>query len=276
MIKKEPKLAKSNSLVRAAYRLSLSETRLISLIMSEVKLEQLSYTVHVKDYADTFYIGLSAAYEALVEATETLSKRQLTVYNDKGRLLMNWVQSIQYYNDESKLTLKLSQDIVPLLFDLKSHFTMYSLKEISKLTSMYTIRLYEIAKSYQSVGMFALSLEEFRRTFEMDEQYRQDNIQNRIIKPALKQIGEHTDILVEYRPVKQERAVIGYKFTVTENARTKQPKPTPLKFNSTLERQLLKEVQKGRPTLTEKDVITLAEREGFTLVQALELLKRLP
>ena len=140
---KEPKLAKANSLIRASYRLSLSETRLMSLIISELKLDQLSYTVQVKNYADTFDIGLSAAYEALIESTEQLSKRQLTVYNQKGRLLMNWVQSIQYYKDESKLTIKLSQDILPLLFDLKSHFTTYALKEISKLTSMYTIRLYE-------------------------------------------------------------------------------------------------------------------------------------
>ena len=58
--------------------------------------------------------------------------------------------------------------------------------------------------------------------FGLPDSYRDlRNLKRRVLKNALDEINEVTDISIEYTPIKQGRSVVGFKFAVREKPKPK-------------------------------------------------------
>jgi len=218
---------KSNSLVRSSYQMSLSEIRLMTLLFAHLRSGVIEYVIYTSDYAAAFGVEYHSAIESMIDAASQLQTRVFVTPADGNPDKMqsiSWVQTCTYYRDQSKVGIKLGEDMLPFLFDLKKHFTSYPLIDASGLTSYYAFRFFEIARSYLSLGVFEISLVDLREILKLDSEYRQGDVQTKILKPALVQINERTPLLLEYQPVKQGRDVVGYLFKVAEKPKLSKPK----------------------------------------------------
>jgi len=272
-------LMKHNNIIRASYKLNLSEIRLLALVVRTLQPSKLNYEIHASEYSTAYGVDIKTAYGALIEASENLFDRRFTAYTDKSKKLMHWVQTIEYFNEKGKVGVKIAEDFMGYLIQLKENFTVLDFNELSKLKSAYSVRIFEVLKSYQYLNTVVLSLDDIRRYFDLKKDYSQNNIQEKILKPALSQIDAVTSLEVTYEPIKEGRRIVGYRFdikTKTKKAVKKEKKPAlaAVEFSSRLEIELFKQLQQVRPAITQEEVLKQAKLEGVSVISMLEFLKR--
>lgn len=223
---KSSKVVRSNDLIRATHQLKLSEQKLLLLVLVNVQSDQREYSVKATDYSKAYGVVKQAAYEALKEAGESLFNQSLWVKENTGQRQMRWCSSVFYSKEDNKISLRFTEEIMPLLVGLKERFTIITLDQIKNFRSAHALRLYEWCKSHQSQGGFTITVEDFRARLSLSPDYRQDNIQSRIIKPAVLQINK-TDLQVSVLPNKDGVRVVAYDFKISARNKEQPVKQKP-------------------------------------------------
>ena len=218
-------VVKDNALMNASYNLEVTEQRLILLaiinarethqgITSDSKLE-----IHANDYASQFHVTKEAAYKALKTAVNNLFERQFSFKEETkkgiGIVRSRWVSRIKYIDDSAILEITFAPDVVPLITRLEKHFTTYQIQQVTQLTGKYAIRLYELLIAWREVGKVPqIELSEFRAKLGVeDNEYKAMNhFKSRVLEPSIKQINQHTDIIVSYDQHKRGRTITGFSF----------------------------------------------------------------
>ncbi|WP_180174122.1 replication initiation protein, partial [Acinetobacter sp. YH01024] len=109
-------------------------------------------------------------------------------------------------------------------FDALNPYTKYKKEVVLRLKKDYSLDFYHLAKKYQAMGGFQITLDDLFEQLGLPESYRRiGNLKDRVIKPSLNEIIANTDIDLSYENVKSGRSVVGFKFTVKEK-----PKPKPV------------------------------------------------
>ena len=223
-------VVKDNALVSASYYLSLAEQRLILLGIVEARNNQSQdneFIIHVNSYINTFGVDDSTAYLTIKEACKRLRGRYFTyqklVNDNLEQTESNWVQSVSYAINSSYVKIKFTDDVMPLITNLERHFTSYQLEQVKDLTSIYSIRLYELLISWKKTKKVELSLADLRLKLgiEPNEYKAMNNFKAKVLDLAVSQINEHTDITVKYEQVKTGRTIVGFKFSFKEKPRPK-------------------------------------------------------
>lgn len=229
---------KANQIIEASYRLSLNEHRVvlacIGLVNSkEALLTTDEFELSAKDFALWFSVSEDRAYHALVEVAESLFNRYIVVdnpYPDRPRvkrLKMRWISSIEYLSEEGKISLCFSQKILPFLSELKGRFTGYELQHISKMSSTYGIRLYELLMQWKTTGKREVEIDWLKKQFQIEEGYeRMFDLKKYVIEPAVKDINTHSNYQVSWTQRKTGRRVthLTFEFSEKQPAKPKKPK----------------------------------------------------
>ena len=218
-------VVRANDLIRASHSLKLSEQKLMYLVLLQVQPNQLEYMVSTTSYATAYDLTRQAGYQALSEASESLFTQTLVISEGKGKRRLHWVSSVYYANDLTEIKIRFTTEIMPFLVELKERFTIITIEQIKQFKSSHTLRIYEWCKSHESQGGFTISVREIKERLCLSDDYRQDNIQTKIIKPATKQINLG-DLVVSYEVIKQGVQVQGYRFSVSQPVKAKTAKPT--------------------------------------------------
>ena len=228
-------IVKDNALIQASYTLDTVEQHLILLAIAEARqtghgiTENSLLEVHASSYINTFNVEKHTAYTVLRDASKSLFDRYVT-YHDvnpktgKDRSFhCRWVDKIGYEAQSGIVFLRFTQDIVPLITRLEENFTKYELEQVSRLTSSYAIRLYELLIQWRSAGktpVFDLSI--FRQQLGVEpHQYKtMSNFKTYVLDFALNQINELTDIIAKYEQHKKGRTISGFSFTFRQKKDT--------------------------------------------------------
>lgn len=224
-------IVKDNALIQASYTLDTVEQRLILLAIAEARetghgiTENSLLEVHASSYINTFNVEKHTAYTVLRDASRSLFDRYVT-YHDinpktgKDRSFhCRWVDKIGYEPQSGIVFLRFTQDIVPLITRLEENFTKYELQQVSRLTSSYAIRLYELLIQWRSAGktpIFDLSI--FRQQLGVEtQQYKtMSNFKTYVLDFALNQVNELTDITAKYEQHKKGRTISGFSFSLKQ------------------------------------------------------------
>lgn len=234
---KKDLVVKDNALINASYSLNLVEQRLILLaiiILREhthnMELDHIAFNRPIKITADkyikSFDVSQSTTYETLKDACKTLFARQFSFQEprENGKVAYKttrWVSDIAYIENSATVEFTFAPSVLPLITYLEKHLTSYELKVVSKLTSGYAIRLYELLISWRSTGKTPfISLQDFRQKMGiLDTEYqRMGPFKERVLHIALEQINEHTDIIVSYEQHKEGRTITGFSFQFKSKA----------------------------------------------------------
>lgn len=227
-------IKKDNELTKAQfYDMSVIAYRIILLASSDKFIEQIKTNplapirISPGDYHDVFGTGgdTSPSYRALKEATYELLNAKLKYRKIKKEGTagtwtggVNWVSRAEY-NDELKvLEVAFTHDIIPLIIDVQKNYTYYNLRNIAKLSSMHSIRLYELMMFWRKKGSTPPLSVAYMRTWlgVADGLHEELKIFNRdVIKKSVDEITKKTDIALEFEPQKEGRTTVGYRFSYT-------------------------------------------------------------
>lgn len=221
---------KANTLVEASYKLTLQEQRFLLVCISRLKSgdnapppeEQKTITVTATEFYESFPdMGRQNAEKQLQEAIDRLWDRHIIIWNNDNskREKFRWVQyQAEYSKGEAVVEITFSDAIMPYLTQLKGQFTRIFLKEVSRLSSVYSIRIYELLQQFRSTGERVISLDDFRSTLELEGKYIDFKILNRdLIKPSIAELNSKSDLDVTVENIKKGRNVVALRFKFKED-----------------------------------------------------------
>lgn len=224
----EMEVYQSNRLVEAAQTLTLNEKRLIIAAAAlhdsrRPQPKQGTITLYADDFASVFGIESKGhIYEVLEDAVRRLGNRWIkTIYTRNGKPAernVRWVWMVEYRKGEGAVMLGFSPGVVPYLTMLHTEFTKYKLKQVGKLGSFYSLRLYELCCQFKKTGKRIVTMERFRQMLDLGDKYKRlDNLRRRILTPAIKEINRHTDLNVRVELTRKGRKITGFSFQIKED-----------------------------------------------------------
>jgi plasmid replication initiation protein len=240
------------------------------LAITKVRRDSALYThdefvISAEDWISIFQVEPKNAYRDLQAISRQLFERYITIESTRGNpLVTRWISSIEYLAKDGKLVITFAQNILPFLTVLEKEFTKYRLEFVSKMTSIYAVRLYELLVQWNSTGTREIELDWLKKTFQITETYAEiRNFKARVIEPAITQINSHSDLTVSYTQRKTGRLVTHFTFVFSPKAAV-EPKPRAKKKSPP------KETLHG---LLKADIERLA-RAGESYEQAAERIKK--
>lgn len=214
-------VVQDNRLIDSPRFFSLQEQRLFILLVSKLNPknpEDITFRLPVAEFAKALGIPEKDAIRDLKRITKDLMKRVIEMKkqnSDGGRstAYLHIVSYAEYWHGKGYADIKISDEIAPYLFQLKERFTTYKLTQITRLSSIYAIRIYEILKKHEKIGSRKLFINELRKILAIkDTQYKRFNdFSKSVLEIAKKEINAKTDLEIDYKLIKN-----GKKFEVIE------------------------------------------------------------
>lgn len=221
----------SNKYVEAVYAFTPNEEKIIfCAIVAARKLTSVDQDTFVDVFASDFgsLVGIEnrEAYRALRRAAAKLKTRFVIfdeidpVSGKQSQLEIPLFTALRYVPDAGVIRLRFTKEIIPHFMQLiNGNFTQHEIGYLSKLSSIYSIRLYRFFhKELWKNKPFYMELDFLKEIFQLENKY--PNVKDfrlRVIDTALKEINESTDLTVSYEPVRQVRKVIGFTFHMQKN-----------------------------------------------------------
>ena len=208
-----------NNLVEAHYKFS-REQQLILLQVAKT-LQQMDVLDNKNDTEIVYQAG------ELLTMLNISDKRVLRgVINSLQRCIMtfknldeHWECDVNIfikskYHTGGKIEIRLDYDMLPFFKHLSrelGNYTELNLKELTQYKSQYTIRLYQLARKFQNIGVKRgtkswkqekiYTLDEFQKI--MGSNYKDwQGVNNFVIKPALSELKDNSFIFVDIEPIK--------------------------------------------------------------------------
>ena len=217
MSKKEL-VVKSNQVVEASYRLSVTEQRVllsaIAKIPKQVEVsEDVIYTVNVQDL-NKIGIHEKASYRELKLAVDRLYERSIN-FIDGSTSKIRWVQRIDFNDSKSEIAIRFSKDILPYISNVKENFTQYLLSDVATMRSAYSFRLYELLAQYKKISKRLIAIDELRIMLDVGKRYKTTgNLIAWVIQPSIDEINEVTNLTVTVEPKKTGRKYTHLEFII--------------------------------------------------------------
>lgn len=235
-------VAKSNQIVqKSRYDFSMAEQRMIAYICSKIKpIEtidkakgipfQLEYDFNILDYSRICGIQDNGrVYEECKALLKGLRDKSMWLtLSDGSETTVGWLAKATTNKKSGIAKIKIDEDLAPYLFDLQSKFLSYGLKNILNMKSQYSIRLYELLKSYYGIKSgqgqtdnkkvsWTINLDELKKQLMVDTIKSYSNyaeFKRKILEVAQKEINELTDISIYFEPITKGRKTEKVKFTI--------------------------------------------------------------
>lgn len=234
--KREYWVVKSNDLIqKSRFQLSLPEQKAIAYICSMIKPVnasdmakdtpfQLEYQFDIRDYCMVCGIDYDSGknYTDIRETLKKLSDRSMYIrLPDKPdeEVLCRWLSKIKLNKKCGKVIVIIDEDLAPYLFDLGQKFTQYRLIKILGMQSSYSIRIYELLKSYQFQKSKTFDIDVLKKLLMVHTIPSYENFKDfrkKVLEIAINEINKLTDIRVSYETIKNGRKVTKIKFRIEE------------------------------------------------------------
>jgi plasmid replication initiation protein len=214
-------VVKRNDLIqRSRHKMDLQEQKILLYMISKIKPNDIDFT------EQTFSIiefckacGLDddngGNYAYIKNTLKSLRDRSIWVTLDDGsETTLAWINKVKIEKRSGLIKLELDKDMKPYLLDLQENFTQYSLMYTLAMRSQYSIRLYELLKSYQFKKYQPFEIDELKRLLHAEKYERYPDFRRKVLEIAVREINELTDISVSYSPQKPSRKIIGISFNI--------------------------------------------------------------
>lgn len=222
-------VVKDNALIqRTRYSLSTQQQKLLLFMISKIKPhadENTRYSMSIKEYCLCCDITEKSGtnYTNIKNSLKQLADKSMWYSYRSGReVLLRWLNRVCINKNSGIIEYTFHPDMLPFLIDLKECYTQYSLENILPLKSTFSIRLYEILRSYANLNnpVVSFSIDELRKKMGLEEnQYpRFSNFKQTVLDVAIDEIYLRTDIWAEYKLEKvNSRSYNKITFTIHRN-----------------------------------------------------------
>lgn len=227
-------VVKGNELIQQnRFELSLPEQKTIAFICSMIKpidaLDrakgipyQLDYEFNIRDYCKVCGIDYDNGKNyADVKATlKRLRDRSMWVTLDNDdETVVGWLDRVTTNKRSGIAKVRIDDRLAPYLFDLGQKFTQYQLYNILAMKSAFSVRIYELMKSYAFQKSKTFELDELKRLLMVEDvkSYKEfAPFRQKVLEKAQEEINELTDLNIYFEPITKGRKVIKVKFRIDE------------------------------------------------------------
>lgn len=223
-------VVQSNKFVRGSYNtFTANEIKCFDLFVSCIDVMNPKNTVEISKQEFFKALRIEPDYRRFKEITEGIMTKVWYYIDDEKRITNNFVQKVIWFNKEDRIFCKFSDDIMPMLVDLKTNFLQYSFHDLNCFHSKYSMILYKYVLSYirqYRILSFYVDLDELRKVLNLTNKYKEFRDFNK--KVLIKFVSEINNsmalqYLVDYEKCTKGKKVIGVRFKVrprTANSET--------------------------------------------------------
>jgi plasmid replication initiation protein len=218
---REQEVFRHNDMIqKSRFQLSVQEQKVIQFLISKVKPTDKKFHVYEFDIFEFCKVcGISINgknYKNLKNTIKSLADKSMWVKDYTGReTLLRWINKAVIDPNVGVIEVKLDDDLMPYLLQLKNNYTSYALKYILAMDSQYSIRLYEILRSLEYRNCkHTFEVEHLKRLLDAENYARYPDFKRWVLDAAMREINELSDIAVDYLPIKEGRKTAKIEFTV--------------------------------------------------------------
>jgi len=214
------KVVKSNDLIqKSRFQLSLQEQKIILYLISKVKPDDdefMTVKFDTVQFCNVCGIGKSGKnYIDIANTIKRLADKSIWIpLEGKNKALLRWIDQAIIDEENGVMKVKLSDLLKPYLLQLRSNFTQFELLYTLAMKSQYSIRLYEILKSYEYKRSIVLSINELKEQLFATKYSRYPDFKRNVLDKALKEIVELSDLNISYQAIKEGRTYTKFQFSI--------------------------------------------------------------
>lgn len=152
-------------------------------------------------------------FQQIGKAVERLASTTYTIYHSRKKYDIFPIFSRISY-DNGIISAKLNPELKPYFLQLRREFSLRSLPEFRRLSSIYSQQLYRFLCSLRSLGNTEVPIERLHFTTTAPESLKTDfrKFRTRILEPAEKEINGKTGLKFRWEPIRQGRKVVAVRF----------------------------------------------------------------
>jgi plasmid replication initiation protein len=217
-------VTKSNSLIDASYKLNVQAQKLVLACLGKVDPRSeipKQMTITAAEFSEL--MGVPNAHRELYIAVDALFGSSIKIREGNDDVEVYWIQKkSKKIKGAGSVTITWSDDVLKYISSLKSRFTSYKLRNIANLQSGHSIRLYELLMKFNSTGERIIYLNDFKSALGLEDKYSEFKVLNRdVIKPAIKELNQRSDLVIKYETIKKGRTVAALSFEFKQSKQLK-------------------------------------------------------
>lgn len=217
-------IVQSNSLLdlkyKGDYNYSRNELKIICILISQIEKDEEDFKLkHISVRDLNFSTDETNNHQYVKNLCLDILKKPLSlpVKNSKNKQdfnLVPWFAKIQ--NSNGVISYRFDPDLKPFLLNLKNNFTSYTLNNILRLNSQYSIILYELLKQTEKLSKVKkFEMTEFRNTLKIPKSYKFSHIKD-MIETVKKDFGK-TDLSFDVKYEKMGKSIKYIEFKIKRN-----------------------------------------------------------
>ena len=218
-------VVKSNELIqKSRFSLTTNQQKIILYLISKLKYTDTDFhecKVDIKDFCRVCGIDLTSGrtYNEIKNSIKQISDKSIWIEKTNGdETLVRWIEKPTIHKNDGIITIKLDEDLKPYLLDLKEKYTQYELIYTLQMKSKYSIRLYELLKSrqYNKLKEYTVryTVEELKKLLDAQNYIAYKDLRRRVIEKATEEINNFSDMIIDYKAIKQGNAVKEIEFYI--------------------------------------------------------------
>lgn len=216
-------VVKSNDLIqKARYNLTATQQKLLAYIISKIKptdTELTEYEIRVEDFCLLTGIDKTWFYSEFIDLIDDLdNNKSFWIETDDEIYKFRWFTDSRYIKGKGKVKITLARTLKEYLLGLEQQYTKYELYNILALKSKYSIRLFELFKSYSYQYKKEFSIDKLKELLLANvPSYKNfSNFKKYVLIPAITEINKYTELNVEYNTINKGKKVISIIFLITK------------------------------------------------------------
>lgn len=216
-------VAKDNDLItKSRFDLSMQQQKILLYFISQIKPLDDSDTVYTLDIGEFAKVcgycsGTGYYYTTIKRDIKSLRDTSCWIETSPGtEELFAWINTATINKRNGTITITFHKTIAHYLFALREKYTQYNLANILSLSRKYSIRLYELLVAMRYKKQFEIPLEALKKRTDAEMYDTYSNFEIRVLRPAVEEIGQMTDIAVTYEAQKTGKKVTSIIFTYQE------------------------------------------------------------
>ena len=220
------KIVKANDLIqKSRFNLHVQEQKIILYLMSKIKPEDMElkeHTFQIRDFCKVCGLDADSGtnYKYIRQTLKYLRDKSIWITLENGReRTLSWFDYVEMDQFNGAVTIKISDMMKPYLLQLQEHYTQYELLYTLAMKSQYSLRLYELLKSYEFQHKKIFDIENLKRLLSAENYTRFPDFKRKVLDIAMREINELSDLIVTYDIIKESRrfAQIEFMMNVKKN-----------------------------------------------------------
>jgi len=214
-------VVKANELIqKSRFTLKVQEQKIILYLISKIKPEDMELKEHIFKIQDfctvcglDAYSGANYAY--IKQTLKDLRDKSIWVMLPDGyEITLSWFDYIKIKKDSGTVIIKIADNMKPYLIQLKECYTQYELLYILAMKSQYSLRLYELLKSYENIHRQTFEMDDLKKRLSAEHYTLFADFQRNVLDIALREIEEFSDLNVKYKIIKEGRRFAKIEFFI--------------------------------------------------------------